>query len=187
MSPIVDFDSAIADRIRAERSARGWSIAELAGKASVSKAMISRIERGEASPTATLLVKIATAFGLTMASFFSRIEEKQQRLSRLTNQPVWTDPETGYRRRQILAQSGFPLEITEVELPPCQEVALPGSSYTFVRQAIWVTSGTLRLFEGGDWHDLAEGDCFAFGPPSDVIFANGSDQPCRYTVFLGRM
>jgi transcriptional regulator with XRE-family HTH domain len=187
MSNIVDFDSAIAERIRMERDARNWSIAELAEKALVSKAMISRIERGEANPTATLLVKIATAFDLTMASFFSRIEEKQERVSRFAAQSLWTDPETGYHRRQVLAQPGFPLEIAEVELPPDQQVALPCSSYTFVRQAIWVKSGTLRIFEGGEWHELAEGDSLAFGPPSDVIFANGSDRPCTYAVFLARM
>jgi transcriptional regulator with XRE-family HTH domain len=187
MSNIMDFDSAIALRIRSEREARSWTIAELADKAGVSKAMVSRIERGEANPTATLLVKIATAFGLTMASFFSRIEEKQQRVSRFAEQPLWNDPETGYQRRQVLAQPGFPLEIAEIELPPHRQVALPCSSYAFVRQAIWVRSGTLHIFEGGEWYDLAEGDCLHFGAPSDVIFANNSDQACSYAVFLARI
>ena len=53
MSTIVDsIDSTIAARVRGERTARRWSLDDLAERASVSKAMISKIERAEASPTA---------------------------------------------------------------------------------------------------------------------------------------
>ena len=55
MSTIVDDPTlAIARTLRAEREARGWSIADLAQLSGVSKAMISKIERAEASPTAML-------------------------------------------------------------------------------------------------------------------------------------
>ena len=42
----------IAARLKAEREARGWSLAEFASRSGVSRAMISKVERGEASPTA---------------------------------------------------------------------------------------------------------------------------------------
>ncbi|WP_426105400.1 helix-turn-helix domain-containing protein [Massilia sp. TSP1-1-2] len=45
----------IAERIRLERDARGWSLAQLAERAGVSKATISKIEREEVSPTVALL------------------------------------------------------------------------------------------------------------------------------------
>ena len=50
-----DPTDAISAVLKKERLARGWSLAELAQHAAVSKAMISKIERGEASPTATVL------------------------------------------------------------------------------------------------------------------------------------
>ncbi|MEN3348873.1 MAG: hypothetical protein V7632_2508, partial [Bradyrhizobium sp.] len=43
-------DASLGRRVRAEREGRGWSLAELAGRAGVSKAMLSKIERAEASP-----------------------------------------------------------------------------------------------------------------------------------------
>ena len=57
----------IAARIRGERAARRWSLDDLADRASVSKAMISKIERGEASPTAALLGRLSAAYGLTLS------------------------------------------------------------------------------------------------------------------------
>ena len=64
----------IARRIRAERTQRDWSLAELAQRSGVSKAMLSAIERGETSPTATLLVRIAAAFGVTLSALIARAE-----------------------------------------------------------------------------------------------------------------
>ena len=62
MSTIVDhIDSTIAARVRGERAARRWSLDDLAERASVSKAMISKIERAEASPTAALLGRLSAA------------------------------------------------------------------------------------------------------------------------------
>lgn len=182
----MDFDSAIADRVRSEREARTWSIADLADRSGVSKAMISRIERAETNPTAALLVRIATAFGFTLASFFARIEDRQSRLSPAAAQSLWTDPDTGYTRRQILASSGHPVEISAIHLPPGQTVALPAASYMFIRQAIWVISGSLEVTEGKLSQLLECGDCLAFGPPSDVILANPGPEVSHYLVVLVR-
>src|SRR5262249_61459409 len=42
----------IADRLRLERESRSWTLGDVANRSGVSRAMISKIERGEASPTA---------------------------------------------------------------------------------------------------------------------------------------
>jgi transcriptional regulator with XRE-family HTH domain len=187
MSLIMD-DTAtrLAQRIRLEREARRWSLAELAGKSGVSKAMISKIERGEVSPTAAVLLRLAVAFDLTLAGLLLRAEGEGQRLSRRAGQPVWKDPETGYVRRQVFARPDHPLEIVEVDLPARTSVALPAASYNHIRQAIWVLKGALTITEGGERHVLAAGDCLGFGPPSDVTLANETARPCAYAVFLAR-
>ena len=46
----------------------------MADRSAVSKAAISKIERGETSPTATVLVKLASAFDLTLAGLLLRAE-----------------------------------------------------------------------------------------------------------------
>ena len=59
MSIIVDdLAKGIAARVRTEREVRKWSLADLAKHADVSKAMISKIERGESSPTMAVLGRL---------------------------------------------------------------------------------------------------------------------------------
>ena len=176
----------LARRIRFEREARGWSLADLGERSGVSKAAISKIEREEASPTAALLVRLAAAFDLTLAGLLVRAESGGDRLVRAADQPVWRDPQTGYRRRQVHARPDHPVELVEVELPAGAHVALPASSYARIRQLVWLRDGRLTIVEGGVRHRLEPGDCLGFGPPEDVDFCNESDAPCRYVVALAR-
>lgn len=187
MSIIVDDPSSqIAARVSAERERRGWSLAELAERSGVSKAMLSKIEREEVSPTAVILVRIAAAFGLTIAGLLSAQSDEPKRLLRAKDQPRWKDPATGYVRRQVFQGANNPLELVEVQLPPGARVALPRSAYTFIRQVIWVIGGQLEIRDGRESYTLASGDRLEFGPPADSEFRNRSDKPCRYLVALVR-
>lgn len=191
MDTLIDnTESRLAHRLRLEREARGWSLADLATRSGVSKAAISKIERGEISPTAVTLVRLSAAFGLTLAGLLLRAEGGD-RLSRAGDQPLWRDPETGYVRRQIFSRPDHPVELAEIELPPGRRVVLPASSYGHIRQLLQVRAGTLTLTEERDGqaerHELAAGDCLGFGPPADVTFANETDAPCRYIVALTRL
>jgi transcriptional regulator with XRE-family HTH domain len=176
----------IARRLRLERDARGWSLADLAERSGVSKATISKIERDEMSPTAVLLVRLAAAFDLTLAGLLLRAEGERDRLTRVADQPVWRDPGTGYLRKQVFSRPDHPLEIAQIELPAGQRVAFPAASYAHIRQVVWVQSGKLVVEEGGERHVLCTGDCLGFGPPSEVILANETAASCRYVVLLAR-
>ena len=83
-----DLASRLAERLRGEREARGWSLNDLAERSGVSRAMISRIERGEASPTAVLLGRLSGAFGLTLSNLLARIENAGERVRRAKDQPL---------------------------------------------------------------------------------------------------
>ena len=181
-----DLSTRLAQRLRLERDSRGWSLADLAERSGVSKATISKIERAEVSPTAVVLVRLASAFDLTLAGLMLRAEGERDRLSRASEQPVWRDPETGYLRKQVFNRPDHPLEIVKVELPARQHVTLPTSSYAHIRQAVWVQSGSLVIAEGGERHVLGAGDCLGFGPPAETTFANETTAPCVYVVALAR-
>lgn len=148
--------------------------------------MISRVERAEAKPTASLLVKIATAFDLTLARFFARVEQSDSRLVRREDQVRWTDPDSGYQRQQLLSVADHPVEMTLIDLPPGAMLDFEASSYALMAQAIWVQAGELCVTEGKARSDLLEGDCLAFGSPSDVTLANLSRKACRYLVVTSR-
>jgi transcriptional regulator with XRE-family HTH domain len=60
----------IATRVRQMRAERGLTLEALAETSGVSRSMISLIERGESSPTAVVLEKLATGLGVMLPDLF---------------------------------------------------------------------------------------------------------------------
>ena len=176
----------IADRLRLERESRGWTLGDVAERSGVARATISKIERGEASPTASVLVRLAGAFDLTLGSLIARAEGDANRLLRVTDQPLWRDPASGYLRRQIFERADHPVEIVRVELPAGARVGMPASSYNHIRQVVWVQAGRLCIQEADHRFVLSAGDCLGFGPPADTTFINESAETCSYVVVVSR-
>lgn len=189
MASVVKLEQSLAARLRMEREARAWSLSDLAGRSGVSRAMISKAERAEASPTAALLGRLSGAFGLTLSTLLARAEEDASgvgRLARAGQQPLWRDPATGYVRRAVSPPDTEP-ELVHVELPPGARVPYPASAYAHLRgQCVWVLSGTLLFREGSAEHRLVAGDCLALGPPAACEFVNEAAEPCAYLVALAR-
>jgi len=178
-----DIGKALAARIRLERTARKWPLEELSKRAGVSRAMISKIERQECSPTATVLGRLSGAFGVSMSALLANAEADGQRLLRFEEQQVWIDPETKYIRRAVSPPTGGPLQLVEVELPPRARVTFPAKAYAFLHQQIWILSGRLVFSEGPDVHKLGRGDCLQLGYPQECTFENPSaSAACRYLV-----
>ena len=187
MDQIVDNSNlAIARRIRVERETRGWSQTELAHHSEVSKATIGKIERGDVSPTASILVRIAGAFDLTLAGLLVRAEQGDGRIVRSGDQHDWQDPGSGYRRRQLFRLADNPIEMVRIDLPAHTKVTVPGTKVATVRQALWVIEGTLTLAEANETHTLEKGDAYGFGSPGTVTFANQTGDLCTYLVTVAR-
>ncbi|MGU3412504.1 helix-turn-helix domain-containing protein [Enterobacteriaceae bacterium C34A] len=172
----------ISARIRIERESRGWSLSELAERAGASRAMIHKIERGDSSPTATMLGRLSGAFGISMSTLIARAEMQEGKLLRFENQPVWHDPQTHYLRRHVSPRSDLPIDLVQVELPPGSDIPMPASSYALARQLIWLQQGELLFIEGDTRHAMQPGDCLELGPPNDCRFVNETDKPCVYLV-----
>ncbi len=184
---VKSLEETIALRVRRERLARDWSMADLAERSGVSKAMIAKIESCAASPTAALLGKLSGAFGLSLSTLLARAEGATARRVPRQEQQTWTDPETGYVRRAVTPPGARGAEIVEATLPPGTRVSFPASSYAFLRHQILVLSGALRFVEGGVVHELEQGDSLELGEPVDCSYENPSDRPCRYLVILVRI
>lgn len=148
--------------------------------------MIAKIERSEVQPTAALLGRLSAALGMTLSELVARAEHADRRLARAAEQPRFTDPESGYRRRALSPASGGPLELVEVELPAGAEVSYPADAYVFIHQQNWVLDGRLHLREGDTEHELEQGDCLQLGPPAPCTFVNPTRRKCRYLVALTR-
>jgi transcriptional regulator with XRE-family HTH domain len=183
---IDSLSESLAATLQAARVARELSVNALAERSGVSRAMIGKIERGEAQPTAVLLGRLSGALGMTLSELVARAESDGQRLARAADQPTWTDPATGYHRRAVSPSTGGPLELIEVELPAGAEVSFPADTYVFVHHQIWVLEGRLRFREGEVEHDLSTGDCLQLGPAVPCTYINPTRKPCRYLVALAR-
>lgn len=178
-----DLDDELASTLRAVRAEQGLTVNALAERSGVSRAMIAKIERGAAQPTAALLGRLSAVLGLTLSELFARTEKEGRRLLRRADQTVWTDPETGYRRRSV-SPAGGPAQLVEVELPPGASVTYPADSFALARHQIYVLGGRLRFREGDLVHDLATGDCLELRAPAPGEYHNPGAETCHYLVVL---
>ncbi len=183
----------LAARLRDLRAGSGLTLDGLAERTGVSRSMISLIERGESSPTAAVLDKLAGGLGVTLASLFAeRDNVEASPLSRRADQRSWRDPDSGYTRRNLSAP-GFPspIELVEVVLPPGARVAYDtGHRASVVHQQVWIIEGNIDLTLGDETYRLAAGDCLSMRLDQPTVFRNLAEQPARYVVALatdGRM
>ncbi len=145
-----DINARIAARVRGLRAEGGMTLDALAAKCNVSRSMISLIERGESSPTAVVLEKIATGLGVPLASLFEDMNACPSPVSRREDRVPWRDPQSGYIRRNI-SPAGFPslIQIVEVVLPAGARVAYEtGACEVSVHQQIWVQEGSIEVTVG---------------------------------------
>jgi len=177
-------DALIATRLLALRQAKGLSLAELAELSGVSKAMISKVERAQSSPTAVLLGRLAAGLGVSLAQLLTEEKEGPQRLRTKAMQEVWRDPEAGYLRRQVAERgtTGSGVELVEVELPRSAQVGYPRWSGKPYRQSLWMLEGALRVDYGDERFDLAAGDCLDFGVDRPLVFKALGRTACRYLL-----
>jgi transcriptional regulator with XRE-family HTH domain len=185
-----DLNQRIAERVRELRAAQGLSLDAVASKSGVSRSMISLIERGESSPTAVVLEKLATGLGVMLAALFDAPAAAAQvpsgPVARRDDQPQWRDPDSGYLRRNV-SPPGMPqpMQIVEVRFPPGGRVAFEtGPRDMPVHQQVWVLEGAIDITLGVERHRLREGDCLAMQLDRPTMFHNPTRKPTRYAVVI---
>jgi transcriptional regulator with XRE-family HTH domain len=176
----------IARRVRDLRAARSLSLDALATHCGVSRSMISLIERGESSPTAVLLEKLATGLGVPLASLFEEPTREPGPVSRLADQLQWRDPHSGYVRRNVSpGGAASPIQIVEVLFPPKARVAYEtGAREPKVYQQVWVLDGRIEVTVGDDSHLLDTGDCLALVLDRPMSYHNPTRKTARYAVVI---
>ena len=176
----------IAQRVRDLRAARSLSLDALATHCGVSRSMISLIERGESSPTAVLLEKLATGLNVPLASLFEAPQPTQDPVARLADQLSWRDPHSGYVRRNV-SPSGVasPIQIVEVSFPAKARVAYEtGAREPQIHQQVWVLEGSIEVTVGDDQHRLGTGDCLALVLDRPMSYHNPTRKTARYAVVI---
>ena len=186
----MDIHTRIARRLRELRGARGYSLETLAERSGVSRSNISLIERGQSSPTAAVLDKLAIGLGVALASFFDDGAAGGSSAApsphiAAADQPTWQDPASGYVRRRLSPPAPSPLQLVEVVFPPGQRVALDSAVRDAdIHQQVWLIEGCMELTVGDTAWRLEAGDCLAMQLAQPIVFHNPGTQPARYLVAL---
>jgi transcriptional regulator with XRE-family HTH domain len=181
-----EINARIASRVRALRAEQDMTLDALAARCDVSRSMLSLVERGEASPTAVVLDKIATGLGVPLATLFDDSRAPAAPVSRREDRTPWRDPQSGYVRRNISpAGVPSPIHLVEVVLPAGASVAYETSARdTRIHQQVWVQEGAIEVTLGHVTHRLAKDDCLAMRLDEPTAYRNRTRKPARYVVVV---
>ena len=189
----MDINARIARRVRQLRDGAGYSLEALAERSGVSRSNISLIERGQSSPTAAVLDKLAAALGVTLASLFEDDADRPPAaepspLARMAEQPVWTDPGSGYVRRNVSPPARSPIQLVDVVFPAGQRVAYDATRRdNEVHQQVWMIDGSMELTVGDTAWRLEAGDCLSMQLDRPIVYRNPTRRPARYLVALATL
>ncbi|MBA2376966.1 MAG: XRE family transcriptional regulator [Actinomycetota bacterium] len=172
-------------RVKEFRRSRGMTLEKLSGVSGVSRAMISKLERGEKSPTLVVAAKLAEGFGVSLSQLVGIEEKKRVAVVRKESRMVMRDPETDFERH-LLSPSfgGRGVEFIK------NIVSEGGTSGEFpahregVEEYISVEKGRMRAEIGGEEVFLEEGDSIFFEADVPQRFENAGEGECHYYLVI---
>jgi len=178
-------DQRIAHRLKGLRSERGWSLDALAKRANVSRATLSRLEKAEVSGTANVLGKLCAAHGLTMSRLMRMAEDDFAPLVRRAEQSVWTDPETGFKRRSVSPPTkALAGEALECALEPGTRITYDVPPRQGLEHHLLLMEGQLAVTVYGQTYDLRPGDCLRYQLFGPSAFATPEHSAAKYVLFV---
>lgn len=176
-------DARLGARLAELRAERGWSLGELAERSGVSRSTLSRAERAEISPTASLLNRLCHVYGRTMSQLLSEVEPEPALLVRAAEQPVWEDRSSGFVRRSVSPpHAGLRGEIVEGRLAAGADIAYDRPPVPGLEQHIWVLEGALDVTVQEVEHRLVAGDCLRMRVWGATRFRCAGPEAVRYVL-----
>jgi transcriptional regulator with XRE-family HTH domain len=174
----------LGERVRALRRERGWTLEMLAERSGVSRAMISKLERGEKNPTLVVAAKVAEGLGVNLSQFVG-VEKRKVVVVPRERRMTMRDPETGFERQLLSPSLGgrgvefirnvVPEGSTSGEFPPHRRG---------VGEYLVVEQGRLRAVLGGEEYFLDEGDAAYFEADVAHRFDNAGEGECSYYLVI---
>ncbi|MFF5002663.1 helix-turn-helix domain-containing protein [Streptomyces phaeochromogenes] len=176
-------DARLGVRLAELRAERGWSLGELAERSGVSRSTLSRAERAEISPTASLLNRLCGVYGRTMSQLLSEVEEEPALLVRAADQAVWEDRASGFVRRSVSPpHAGLRGELVEGRLASGADIAYDRPPVPGLEQHIWVLDGRLEVTAQDTGHPLDAGDCLRLRVWGPMRFRSTGPEDARYVL-----
>ena len=172
-------------RVRDLRKDRGLTLEELAAASGVSRAMISKLERGEKNPTLVIAARLAEGLGVSLSRLAGVEERREVVVVPKERRPVLRDPETGFVRQSLsptfagrgveFLRNVVPEGSTSGDFPPHRKG---------VEEHLVVERGELEATLGGERYLLREGDALFFEADVPHRFDNVGRGECSYYLVI---
>jgi transcriptional regulator with XRE-family HTH domain len=180
-----EIEARLADRLAELRVERGWSLEELASRSGISRSTLSRLERGQISPTAALLGKLCAVHERTMSRLLAEVESEPPQVVRAEAQAMWRDEESGFVRRSVSPpHPGLRGEVVEGTLRPGADISYDAPPVPGLEQHIWVLEGAVEITANGHTHTVEAGDCLRFRLWGASRFRCPGPGPVRYALLI---
>lgn len=180
-----ELEARLAQRLAALRAAAGLSLDQLAERTAISRATLSRLERGETSPGAGLLNRLCAAYGLTLSRLLAEVESQPLRLLRAAAQTSWRDKGAGLSRHMRCPPlEGFATELVEIELAAGSAIDYEQPPIRGLEHHLLMRAGRLRLSLEGQAHELRTGDTLSYKLFGASRYEALGASPARYLLAL---
>src|SRR5215218_6618567 len=175
----------LGGRVRRLRRRRGLTLDELAGVSGVSRAMISKLERGEKNPTLVVAAKLAEGLGVTLSTLAGMEQRRDVIIVPRDKRMVMRDPETGFER-QFLSPNfvGPGVEFVQNKIPPGSTSGGFPPHRKGVEEHVVVERGRLKAILAGEEYLLEWGDALYFEADIPHRFDNAGDGECTYYLVI---
>lgn len=176
----------IGERLRAERTAMGLSLEDVAERSGVSRSMVSEIERGRKVPTIVVLDRITAALGTSLTALVQPAQTTPVVVLRRGDQQVAEDP-AGWHRRilsPVLPEVDFEFMRTTIGPGVDAGTWLPHGDGS--REYLAVEKGSLVLTVDGVEHGLKAGDSIYHDGDCTHSYRNPGRVDCVYYLAFTR-
>ena len=172
-------------RVKDLRRERGFTLEELAGRAGVSRAMISKLERGEKNPTLVIAARLAEGRGVSLSRLAGVEERREVVVTPRERRMVLRDPETGFERQSLSPTfAGRGVEFVRNVVPEGSTSGDFPAHRKGVEEHIVVEKGELRATLGAEEYVLREGDALYFEADVPHRFDNAGRGECAYYLVI---
>jgi transcriptional regulator with XRE-family HTH domain len=169
----------IALAIRRLRSARSWTLSELAARSGISRRLIVQIEQAQANPSIGTLLRLADAFGVALSELLPEPPTATAAIRPAAEEVrLWSGPRGGAGR--LLINRG-PLELWSWTLRSGESHESEAHHAGCV-ELLTVTTGTLQLDVGGESFTISSGDSGWFEATEAHAYRNPTRSTTRFTL-----
>jgi transcriptional regulator with XRE-family HTH domain len=178
--------AAVGRNVRSERSRRNWTLDDLAGRSGVSKGMLIQVEQARSNPSIATICRLASAFGVTVASLVEAPELPSARVVKADQGVVlWTSKAGSASKLLLGTGSKDPVELWDVRLAPGDGYG--GTPHPAGTQELGlVIEGELTLEVDGVEFQVGAGDAAAFVADRPHGYHNRGSTPLRFTMVVAQ-